>query len=55
MLLPEKFSDLLLDVLLAWRAQIWAHNQLRSKRERKRQDEEPFKHGRTTHAAHLAR
>jgi hypothetical protein len=54
-LLIKKFSDPLLDVLFAWRAPIGTHNQFRPKREREREDKEPFKYGRTTHAAHLAR
>lgn len=51
MLLCEKGSDLLLHVLLARTAQIWANQQLRTKRERKRYDKEPLEHGRITHTA----
>jgi len=54
-LLTEKFSDPLLDVLSAWRALIWTHNQFRPKRKRQRQNKKPFKYGRTTHAVHLPR
>jgi len=44
----------LLHVGLARHAPIWTHDELQPKRERKRNDEEPFKRGGTLHAAHLS-